>query len=219
MPSITRLQLSRRRKDRVHVHLDHEYAFSLPLELAASLRKGQDLTADDVAQLRGEDSYRHALDRALGFLGYRPRSRDEVAGYLTRQDTPEGVAERVLTRLTDLGLIDDRAFAEWWVENRLHHQPRGPRALRHELAVRGVSRAIISAAIEGIDEEALATEVALGRASRYAALDHDAFRRRLGGFLRRRGFGAEPVRSAVNEAWSQCGTAGESPFEIPHPGH
>lgn len=213
MPTITLLQLSRRRKDRVHVHLDDEYAFSLPLELAVPLRKGQELSAGEVAELQADAHYRHVLDRALHFLSYRPRSRAEVARYLAGKEVPAPMAERVLDHLTEVGFIDDAAFARWWVENRLRHRPRGPWALRQELAVRGVNEAVLADSLAAIDEQALAATLALAEAPRYRGLDGATFKRRLAGFLQRRGFGADAVWAATNAAWDHLEQAADAVSE------
>ena len=83
------------------------------------------------------------LEAAARFLEPRARSVTEVrrrlsgAGY--RADLVEGVIERLL----ELGLLDDAAFARAWVESRDRVRPRGERAMRQELALKGVAREII----------------------------------------------------------------------------
>jgi len=200
---VTQLQLQRRRTDRVNVFLDEEYAFSLVLDLAAGLARGQVLSDADVERLQAEDAYRVGLDRALRYLGSRPRSRAEVEGYLRERDVPEAVAGRVLERLAGLDLVDDRAFAVWWVANRAAHQPRGRLALRSELAARGVDRRTIEEAVIEVDDEEAAVALARSRAERYRGLPREGFDHKLGGLLRRRGFGYEATRSALDAAWEQ----------------
>lgn len=213
MPVVTLLQLGHRRKDRVNVHLDGEYAFSLGLDLAAALRKGQVLDEADVTRLREEDGYGVALDRALHFLTFRPRSRWEIERKLRSKDVADPVVERVIARLSDLSLVDDSEFAGWWVENRTQFRPRGKRGLRSELSARGVPDDIASEAVSNVDESELATRVACERAERHLDLDRAAFDKRLGGYLRRRGFGPEAVRDALRAAWAaiQDAADGASP--------
>jgi regulatory protein len=213
MPVVTRLQRSPRRPDRVHLHLDDAYAFSLPLELAARLQTGQVLGEAEVASLREEAEYRQALDRALRLLVARPRSEAEVRRYLADKAVAPDIAQQVVDRLAELALIDDQAFAAWWVDNRSHHRPRGAWALKQELLQRGVARALIDEAIEGLDEAELATAVALKQTSAYRNLDGVAFRRRLQGFLQRRGFRGDAIRTAVRAAAASRVSA---PDEPPH---
>lgn len=201
MARITLLQLQRRRRDRVSVFLDEEFAFGVSLELASGLRLGQELDGEQIAALRAEDAYRVALDRAVRFLASRPRSRRELARRLGRDEIDEATLERVLARLEELGYLDDRAFAEWWVANRAAHRPRGRLALRSELAEKGVPRDIVEEALEGQDDADAALRLAMDRRERYRGLDREGFDRRLGGYLRRRGFRYEDVREALEEAW------------------
>lgn len=201
MGTITALQRQRRRRDRVSVFVDDEYAFSLTLELAATLRRGQELSPEDVERLAQRDEYATALDRSMGYLSYRPRSRRELSRYLDDRDVPVSVREQVLARLSELGLVDDVAFADWWVRNRSEHKPRGSLALRSELVECGVPQDVIGRALEGIDEDALAADLAVSRAHRYASLSREMFDRRLGAYLDRRGFRYDAIRAAVARAW------------------
>jgi regulatory protein len=88
------------------------------------------------------------LDAAARFLEARQRSVAEVrrrlrgAGY--RPDLVEGAIER----LVELGILDDEAFARAWVESRDRARPRGERAIREELRLKGIDRATIDAVLE-----------------------------------------------------------------------
>src|ERR1700712_5736201 len=67
-----------------------------------------------------------------------PRTAAQLATVMARRGIEPEVAEAVLSRLSDVGLIDDAAFAAAWVSSR--HAGRGlaRRALAHELRTRGV---------------------------------------------------------------------------------
>jgi regulatory protein len=88
------------------------------------------------------------LEAAARFLEARQRSVAEVrrrlrgAGY--RPDLVEGAIER----LVELGILDDEAFARAWVESRDRARPRGERAIRDELRLKGIDRAVIDAVLE-----------------------------------------------------------------------
>jgi len=199
---VTLLQLQRRRPDRVSVFVDDEFRLALALDVAAGLTLGQALTDAEIARLAAEDAYRTALERALARLARRPRSRAEIERDLAGRDVPPQVAARVLDRLVELELVDDAAFAAWWVESRGANRPRGRIALRSELAARGVERADIDDALAAVDDEDAACALAVARAARYAGLARDAFDHRLGGYLRRRGFAYDAVRRALDAAWA-----------------
>ena len=185
---ITALKVQRRNKDRVSIYLDGEYAFSLKTIVAASLGRGDHLSDERIKDLQMEDSFEKAYDRALNYLSYRPRSSAEMSRYLRGKDVPSGVSEEVLQRLSAAGLLDDLAFAQYWVENRETFKPRGHRLLRQELRQKGISDELIAEALDEVDEEKSAYQAALKQASRYAGLDDEIFRQKMQNFLSRRGF-------------------------------
>jgi len=202
MPTITRLQIQTRRKNRVNVYLDDAFAFSVAVDLAAALRKGQSLSESEIAALGAEDGYRQALGRALAYLSHRSRTRAEIERKLAeRGAAPDSIA-RVLDRLDALGLLDDAGYAARFVEQRLQSRPQGARGLRRALGQRGISPDVTAEVTAGIDDDALACRLALDQAPRYAGCDRPTFERRLGGYLQRRGFGPTAVRAAVRAAWA-----------------
>jgi regulatory protein len=209
MARITLLQLQRRRTDRVNVFLDDEYAFALALPLAMSLRKGQEISQAEIDALQAEDAFHISVDRAVGLLARRPRSTSEIRRYLDGRDVPEAVVERVVDRLHERGYLDDEAFAAWWVQNRLRNRPRGRWALRQELAQRGVGSEHIAAALVGIDDAQTALDLAVKRAERYRGLDRDGLRRKLGAYLKRRGYGFDAVRKSLDAVWEILDSDGE----------
>ena len=112
MPVITALETHHRHTERVRLYLDDEYAMDLPLLKARTLQCGQSLTDVDIAALADEAAARKAYDRALRFLAYRARSREEVRRYLTKKGTPEPLVVSVIEQLERRGYVDDVAFAE-----------------------------------------------------------------------------------------------------------
>jgi regulatory protein len=197
--TITALRFQKRNKNRVNVYIDDRFAFGLAAIEAAHLRVGQTLNDDDVARLQRQDNVERAYERALNFLSYRPRSEAEVRRRLREKDVPDEVVEVVVERLTRAGLLDDREFTRYWVENRLQFNPRGARALRHELWEKGVPAPIIADALAGFDEKASARKTAESRARQLAHLEPRDFRRRLGAYLARRGFSYAVIEPLIEE--------------------
>jgi regulatory protein len=95
------------------------------------------------------------LEAAARFLEARARSVAEVRRRLGSAGYRADLVDEAIARLTDLGMLDDATFARAWIESRDRARPRGERALSDELRVRGVDRAIITAALE--DRRTLAT--------------------------------------------------------------
>src|SRR5207302_163234 len=84
-----------------------------------------------------------SLEIAARFLGTRPRSRWEVERRLRRARASDEVIETTLDHLATLGLVDDIAFARWWVEQRDRHAPRGRRLVEAELRQHGIRRDVV----------------------------------------------------------------------------
>ena len=196
---ITALQFQKRNKDRVNVYIDGRFAFGLAVIEAAHLRVNQALSDEDIAQLRARDEVERAYERALNFLSYRPRSEDEVGRNLRKRDIDDKVIGAVVERLVRAGLLDDREFARYWIENRVQFNPRGIRALRHELRKKGLPDAVIDEALANLDEETAARKAVKAGARRLSHLDSTDFQRKLGAYMARRGFSYAVVGPLVKE--------------------
>ncbi len=139
-----------------------------------------------------------AKDRALRLLGVRSRSREELRRRLSRAGFPEDEITGALQDLERAGLVDDERFAEEVVRWRLSRQGYGRRAALDTLRRAGVERSIAEGALAGagwVDEEARAEEVGRARLARLEGLPPETARRRLMGFLLRRGFDPEVART------------------------
>jgi len=89
------------------------------------------------------------LEAAARFLEVRSRSVAEVRRRLTGNGYRPDLVDGAIERMTDLGMLDDGAFARAWVESRDRSRPRGERAIRAELGQKGVDRAIVDAVLAG----------------------------------------------------------------------
>jgi regulatory protein len=203
MMKITALKVNPRNKARVKVYLDGQYAFSLAKIEAARLRLNQELDQAAVERLQRADADEQAYERALKFLAVRPRSEAEVRRRLREHEVKEAQIEAVLARLRSAGLLDDQAFANYWVENRAAFRPKSKRLLRVELKRKGVSDAALGEALEAANDAEAAYQVAARRAARLSALPFVEFRRKLGDFLARRGFDYDTVEPVVNRVWKE----------------
>jgi regulatory protein len=209
---ITAIEKQKRRQ-RANIYLDGRFAFALSLELVmqAGLRVGDSLGPEQVDSLRRADVRQQAYEAALRLLAYRPRSEREMGQRLARRGLPPRVIGETMDRLRGQGLLDDAAFARFWVESRDQHSPRGRRLLWQELATKGIQRETAREATGAIEEEQAALRAAEKRLYHLQGLDHSTFRRRLCGFLLRRGFSYETVRDTVDRLWQQQeGEQGES---------
>ncbi|WP_119729420.1 regulatory protein RecX [Thermomonospora amylolytica] len=144
-----------------------------------------------------------AREICLRLLAAAPRTRAQLADALRRKGVPEEAAERVLGRFSEVGLIDDEAFARAWVQSR--HAGRGlaRRALASELRRRGVADETVSEAVESLDpeqEERTARELVARRLPGTRTLPPDKRMRRLVGMLARKGYPPGLCYRVVKEA-------------------
>jgi regulatory protein len=200
---ITALRFQKRNKDRVNVYLDGEFALGVAAIVAAPLRVGQTLSDVEIEALRRHDGVERSYEKALNFLSYRPRSTEEVRRNLRKKQVDAEVIEAVIERLLRAGLLDDGEFARYWVDNRVKFNPRGARALRHELWSKGVSDRIIDETLEDFTEESAARQVAQAGIRRYKHLDRETCRRRLSAYMARRGFSYAVIKPLVHEMLDQ----------------
>jgi regulatory protein len=198
--TITALKFQQHKKERVSVYLDGEYAFGLPAMEAARLRRGQVLSDAEVVALQALDEQQRTFEQAVRFLGYRPRSRAEMVRYLRRKRITEEVASDVLARLEEAGYLDDEAFARFWVENRQRFRPRSQRALDFELRQKGVSRPTVEDVVSEQDDEAAAWQAIEGRLAKWSGMEPDELRRKIAGYLARRGFRYETISHTFRRA-------------------
>ncbi|WP_407921480.1 regulatory protein RecX [Actinomadura soli] len=149
----------------------------------------------------------------LRMLAASPRTRAQLADALRRKNIPDDVAERVLGRFSDVGLIDDEAFAQAWVQSR--HTGRGlaRRALAAELRRRGVADETVSDAVESLDpaqEEQTARALVVRKLPSTAGVDPAKRMRRLMGMLARKGYSPGLSYRIVREALAENGTDPEA---------
>ncbi len=205
---ITSLQPQATNADRINIFVDGSFLLGVSalIVLKMGLKIGQELTATQLAQLHEEEALQQATDRALNYLSFRPRSREEVRRYLRRKETPPGLIDSVLERLDQLDLINDRSFTSFWLDSREHANPKGAQALKSELRMKGVQREIVDELVNDEQDEERALVAGRKKALvliRQPAIDYKTFRMRLSPFLQRRGFGYEAVTHAVRALWQE----------------
>ncbi len=208
---VTSLERQPRRR-RINVFVDGRFALSLTLSLVQEkgLHAGMTVDEAELDRLRAEDERRVAYEAAIHLLSYRPRSEREMRQRLRRrQVAPEAIDETV-QKLRESHYLDDAAFAQFWRENRQALSPRSGRLIRSELLSKGVDSETATVTVEGVDDEDAAYRAASKHLKSVQGEDFDAFRRRLGGFLTRRGFSYNVVRRTLERCWQRL-AADDSP--------
>ena len=204
---ITAIERQKRRQ-RVNVYGEGgRFAFALALHLAqdAALHTGMELTDAQADALQEADARHSAYDAALRLLSYRPRSEKEMRRRLGRRGIDLRLIAETVARLKERGYLDDEAFARFWTETREATSPRGRRLLLQELRTQGVNADTAAAATASVSDEDAAYRAAGRRLHTLRGLDYEDFRRRLGGFLVRRGFPYDVARRTTERCWREAG--------------
>ncbi len=204
--TVTRLAGQQKNPQRVSVFIDGAFAFGVHVDLIVEfgLYKEQALSVEAQQRIVEADRARAAREVALIYLGYRARTEHEVRQKLARSGFDEAVAEPTVTRLRELGYLDDAAYARAYVQARFRNRGYGPGRLRSDLRRRGVARGLIDAVLEALVDQEDMLEAARSHAEKRwprLAAEVDPFKRRrkLTEYLLRRGFSYETARRVIEE--------------------
>lgn len=201
-PTITALTTHPARPGRVRIEIDGTYAFELSRKIILTL---------DVTQGETLAPGRHreletiaAREAAVGLLARRERSRAELATALKRKRFSPAAIAAALDQLKGEGLQSDERFAGAWVATRRRLSPRGRTALAYELKQKGIDKSEAARALARYtltDERQALRELIAARLPRLTASgkDREKVKRRLLGFLARRGFSYEDIRIVLTE--------------------
>jgi regulatory protein len=153
--------------------------------------------------LRGEEGA--AKERALRYLKDRDRSRVEVERRLARYGYSTDTVAAVIVWLSEIGYLDDRRFAESFVRSR-NRAGWGPRRFNHELVKRGVDKRVADEAVRALQAEqgddgdpaAALAEMVARRFERDLGTDPVKARRRIQGYLQRRGYEWDTIKEVLD---------------------
>ncbi|MEU9396849.1 recombination regulator RecX [Streptomyces sp. NPDC048324] len=173
---------------------------------------GEDGGSSSLSRAEREEPPADPVERAraicLRLLTGTPRTRKQLADALRKREIPDEAAEEVLSRFEEVGLINDSAFADAWVESRHHGRGLARRALAQELRTKGVNSELIDVAVAQLDseqEEETARELVARKLRSTRGLDRDKRLRRLAGMLARKGYSQGMALRVVRQALEEEG--------------
>ncbi len=152
---------------------------------------------------RESDPYDVARAIVLRQLTMAPKTRAQLRDVLARRDCPDDVAEAVLNRMEEVGLVDDAAYARLLIESRQHGRGLARRALSHELHTKGVDKATAAEALDEVDpsaERRRARELVDDRLPRLHGLETSVQVRRLASMLERKGYPGDMAYAVIRDA-------------------
>ena len=219
-PCIVRLEPLRPRGLQMRVHLDRGEPFDVALEALErmGLGPGDPLPANRRHHLLDADAEARVREAALNLLSQRARTRAELRRKLVGKGFRPARVDPCLDQLAARGLLDDRAVASAFVRDRIRHRPRGKARLAQELRAKGVADPVARATVDAVLEDEALTDETLAKsvlegwlkrqgpaavqalAARQPTPERERARRRLHGYLARRGFGGPALASALETA-------------------
>ncbi len=207
MSKVTAIRVGRGRRKQVNIFLGGRLALHLESETAVKegLQVGQELSDSQIEALAKSDHFHRCLNAATHYLSYRPRSESELRERLHRRGFDDDSVETVIVRLKEQGVVDDMAFAQFWKDNRESFSPRSHWLIKLELRRKGVADDLIDRVVNVTSDEESAYRVATSKARSLPVADYQSFRQRLGGYLKRRGFGYGAINHTVERVWQERG--------------
>ena len=208
---ITDIKQGVKNPNRANIFINNQYSFSLDVSQVVDfkLKVGLELSVDELAELKKASEFGRLYQRALEKALTRPHSEREIRDYLFRKlknsssDTLKAVrpslrsseefsefSEEILQRLITKGYVDDRKFAEFWVENRFVKKGVSRKRLSMELMKKGISRDIIDEVLDGRNDEEEILKIIAKKRDKY---DDD----KLISYLVRQGFSYQLAQSQV----------------------
>jgi regulatory protein len=171
----------------------------------------------ETSEIEVGDPEARARQICLRLLTIAPLTRAHLAQALHRRGVPDEAAENVLSRFTDVGLIDDAAFARAWVESRHHSRGLSRRSLSAELRRQGVESDEIREAVETLDPEqevATARRLVEQKLAGTRGQPPEVRVRRAAGTLARKGYPPGLIFRLIKEVLEQEGPRSEAEAEV-----
>ncbi len=197
---ITALESQKKDPDRINVYLDHQFAFGISRFVGAWLKTGEQLEDTRIEKLLEQDRREQALQKAMRFIAYQPRSEAEIRGKLEKYGFDTQMIDQVVQELEEKNYLNDARFAQDWVESRSTSKPRSHKFYTYELRKKGIPEDKIAQALESApDENDLAYQLGCKYLNRYAELDDANFKKKMQGVLARRAFSYDVIKATIGK--------------------
>lgn len=198
MPEVTKLK---ERRGKARISLDGEFWAEIDSLTVTErgVREGDTLSSDELHEIRLAGERAVAMERSLNLLGYRPRSTRELRQRLAHHGYLEETIETVISRLIDIGYLDDAEFAQSFARGKARKY--GPQRVYGDLRRNGIDDETARNAVDNEFSEDSERASAFGAAARrYNVREGSpAQAQRVYGFLMRRGFSAEICAEVARE--------------------
>lgn len=153
---ITQISQAKRNSERVNLYLSGSFWLALSKNdmISLKLMKDKVLTQQEKEKIEAVAASGKLLERAYRFVALRPRSTAELISYLVyRKKYTEEETQQVITKLTELGMLSDERFTEWYATYKLSSGTQGHNKIKSELLAKGVSLKIITSVLAKHSED------------------------------------------------------------------
>ncbi len=189
--------------NRVNIFIDDAFAIGIEDELRYKfkLEEGMEIDDDLVKTILDAEESKKAISQAINLLSYRQRTEKEISDRLRRKEFGQVAIDNALDYCRENNYLNDRAFAEAFVNDKLNLSKLGVERIRYELMLKGISKDIIERVLilDKDDQYDLAKEVAEKKLKSYANDDDKAKYRKLSSFLQRRGYPYEIIKKVLGD--------------------
>lgn len=196
--TVTDLKQGVKNPNRVNVFVNGKFAFSLDVVQVVDfkLKVGRELSEEELAELKKASEFGKLYQRALEKALMRPHSKKEIYDYLYKKVYEKGIdkeyIDEIIERLENKKYVDDKRFAEWYVENRFVKKGVSQKRLKMELRGKGVATEIIDEVLGGRDDKEEIKKMIARKRSKY---DDE----KLMAYLCRQGFSYDLVKQVLEE--------------------
>ncbi|MBP1155931.1 MULTISPECIES: RecX family transcriptional regulator [unclassified Paenibacillus] len=200
---ITKIEQQQRSRQRYNLYIDEKFAFSVHEDVLVKHRllKGEVVDASQLQKILYEEEVNKAYLDAIRLLSSRLRSEHEMLTRLKQKGYSPEVSQVTIERLRKEGYLNDTLFAEQLTKQRLKSQKKGSRWIKQELQHKGINKEQISEAMEQVDEETeyqMAYSLTIKRYGAELEKDASKARRKIVGFLQRRGYPGSVVSKVLS---------------------
>lgn len=204
LQTVTKIQQQKKRKNRYNIFLNEVYTFGVDEDVLVKyhIKKGMELTPEEIEEITSEEDFHSTYVMAINYLSYRMRTKKEIRTYLQEKETPTKMTYDIIEKLEKEQLLDDVAFAEAFVRDRMNQTSKGPRIIVKELQEKGVERDIASEAVLQYSEEFQFTKAykwAQVEAKKKSAHAAEKQKDQLKNKLIQKGFASDVVLQVMNE--------------------
>lgn len=190
-------------KNRVNIYVDNLFSIGIEEELRFKykLEIGMEVNDAFIKDILRVEEQNKVTNHALKLLSYRQRSEKEIYDALKRKGFEYSYIENVINYCKEYNYLDDRAFAESFIKDKINLNKYGPERIRYELILKGISKDIINEllVIDYDEQYEIAMKIAEKKLKSYEKDDRNSIYRKLSGFLQRKGYPYDIISKVIKE--------------------